>query len=167
MKIARHIIIVAAAVFVLVGIPFLRSDSFAKITGRSAADTVSSASVIIDQPSGEYQIYINKAKHPDEEKLATWIDFFEGKEISYLFEDITCMVAKGDRLGMEAAKSLQSRLPENQMTIREVDPTLMLSKADHGRYDIIILSKEMAEVYSAQTVEENQDTIDVTLTQQE
>ena len=94
-----------------------------------------------------------------------FIDFFEGKEISYLFEDITCMVAKGDALGLEAAQSLQSRLPENQMIIQEVDPTLMLSKAEHGRYDVIILSREMADMFAAETVSEQEDAVDVTLKQ--
>ena len=163
MKILRHIAIVAAAVIVFLGIPFLRSDTYKELTGKSAADTVSSASVIIEEPSGEYQIYINKDRHPDEENLATWIDFFEGKEISYLFEDIPCMVAKGDSLGLEAAKSLQSRLPENQMVIKEADPTLMLSKADQGRYDVIIISREMAEIYAADSVTGHEETIGVTL----
>lgn len=160
MKMVRHIIVVAAACFLILGIPFFRSDTFATLAGK-APDAVSGASVVIDQPSGEYVIFINRDRHPDEENLRTWIDFFEGKEITFLFEDITCMVAKGDALGLEMAQSLQSKLPENQMQIEQTEATLMLSKAEYGRYDVIIMSQEMAEAFRAETVSSYQGTIDI------
>ncbi len=74
-----------------------------------------------------------------------WESFFRGEEIDFLFEDITCTVASQDALGLELAKSLQSRLPENQMTVKREDAILVLSKIDYGRYDVILFSREFYE----------------------
>ena len=45
-----------------------------------------------------------------------------------------------------------TRLPENQMVLKTEDPTLMLSKAEHGKFDVIVISKEIADIYKASTV---------------
>ncbi|MBQ7565002.1 MAG: hypothetical protein IJT16_13565 [Lachnospiraceae bacterium] len=91
---------------------------------------------------------INQALHPNEEKLSAWRDFFEGREIPVIFEDISCVVGASDSTGYEMARSFQSRLPENQMRIRTENPALMLSKADYGKFDVLLLSKEAADVYN-------------------
>jgi hypothetical protein len=91
--------------------------------------------------------------HTDEENLNTWISFFRGEEISYLFEDISCSVITGDEGAITMAQSFQSRLPEKQMSIQTEDASLLMSRADHGLYDIIILSREYAESYHAVTAE--------------
>mgnify|MGYP007069910982 CR=1 FL=1 len=98
--------------------------------------------MVIDQPSGAYVVWINSGKHTNIDNLNTWKSFFSGEEIGFLFEDISCTVAGTDTAGLEIAKSFQSRLPENQMTLRTEDVTLMLSKAVDGRFDIILMSKE-------------------------
>lgn len=144
MKIMKHIIIVCVCLFVILGIPFLHLYS-ARAEGD--ADAVTGASVILDQPSGSYYIFINNTRRKDAETLKIWKQFFEGKEISYVFEDIVCHVAASDRAGLEMAASFQSRLPENQMQVVEEDGTLMLSKAEYGNYDIIIMSKEACDMY--------------------
>lgn len=145
MKVMRHIITVTAAVLLLFGVPVLATGYPQRVI--SGADAVSSATMIIDRPSGAYVVMINRAKHPNEENLATWEKFFRGEEIDFLFEDISCVVADTDTAGLEMARSFQSRLPENQMKIRLEDVTLMMSKAGYGRFDVIVLSKEFYEAY--------------------
>ena len=133
-------------VLLIFGIPLLRAD-FPANRAVNGVDAVSSASVILEQPSGEYIVVINKTLHPDQEKLSAWRDFFAGKEIPVIFEDISCVVGASDSAGYEMARSLQSRLPENQMRLRTENPVFMLSKADHGRFDVMLLSREAAEAY--------------------
>lgn len=156
-KIIKHIVIIAVAVFLILGVPFLRTDYFAALKNGSGQDATSSASLILDQPSGTYVVLINREEHTNEENLAIWTDFFEGREISYIFEDIRCAVAQGDAGGLEMAQSYQSRLPENQMMIRQEDGTLMLSKAEHGKFDIIVLSQEMADAFDVSALEQDPD----------
>lgn len=158
MRIVKHIVIIMTALFCMLGIPLLYSGYPAAWLGTDATDAVSSASLVVEQPSGEYLVFVNRKRHTDEEALQTWLDFFEGREVSYLFEDISCSVAEGDAGGLDMAKSFQSRLPENQMTVRQEDGVLMLSKAEYGRYDIIVMSKEAADTYKAQTLCQNTDT---------
>ena len=148
MNVIRHAGTIAAALLLLVGVPVYRTGYFQnKLSG---ADAVSSATMILDQPSGSYAVLINRDRHRNEENLEVWERFFAGEEIGYLFEDISCMVADTDAAGLELAKSFQSRLPENQMTIRLEDITLMLSKAGEGRFDVIFMSKEMYDASGAE-----------------
>ena len=145
MRIVRHVIAVAAGLFILVGIPVLASGYPERIL--SGVDTLSSATVVIEQPSGEYVVLINTDRHTNKENLATWETFFKGEEIGFLFEDISCVVADSDAEGLELARSFQSRLPENQMTLRKEDAVLMLSKVKHGLFDVALLSKEVYDLY--------------------
>ncbi len=147
MKILRHILIVAAAVLLLVGFPVIASGYPARFF--SGVDAVASATVMIDQPSGGYVVLINRNRHPDEDNLAVWEDYFSGKEIGFLFEDIHCMVGDSDPAGLELARSFQSRLPENQMALRTEDLTLMLSKAHSGGFDVILMSEEAFDAWNA------------------
>ena len=128
----------------MLGVPFLRSDGFKRLIS-SDPDAVTSATTAVDAPSGEFVVLINREKHPNAENLAVWHDFFEGREVPFIFEDIVCGTAAGDLSGAEMARSFQSRLPENQMKVRSEDPTLLLSKADNGRVDVIVLSGEAGE----------------------
>lgn len=147
MNVIRHAAVVLAALLLLAGVPTWRTGYFQR--KLSGVDAVSSASVILDQPSGAYTVLINRDLHRDAENLKTWEAFFSGEEIGFLFEDISCAVADTDAAGLELAKSFQSRLPENQMKIRLEDSTLMLSKAQHGRFDVILMSREMYEASGA------------------
>jgi hypothetical protein len=147
-----HALVVLAGVALLLGLPFLTTDC-AQSMINGTVDTVSSASVIIDQPSGEYIVLINQAEHTNQDNLNTWVQFFSGEEISYLFEDLACSVASGDPGALTMAQSFQSRLPEKQMSVQTEDATLLLSRADCGKYDIIILSREFAERYDLTTVD--------------
>lgn len=147
MKVIRHAGVVIAALLLLAGVPVCRTGYFQN--RLSGVDAVSSATMIIDQPSGAYVVLINRDRHPDAEKLSTWETFFSGEEIGFLFEDISCTVADSDAAGLELAKSFQSRLPENQMSVRLEDITLMLSKAQYGRFDVILMSREIYEASGA------------------
>lgn len=143
----KHVLACGGGVFFLLILPFLRTDYFQGLLADGGVEAVSSASVVLDQPSGQYAVLINQKMHPDDKKLAEWICFFQGEDISYIFEDLSCSVADGDTGAMEMARSFQSRLPEHQMEIYTEDAILTFSRVDSGKYDIVIVSKEFAEVY--------------------
>ena len=92
-----------------------------------------------------------KKLHENKDNLDQWITFFSGGDILYIFEDISAEFPQGDMGALELALSFQSRLPENQMKVREEDSVLLMSRADEGKYDIIIMSQEFADIYNAQT----------------
>ena len=148
-ELKRHIIIGLLSALALIGGPIYAAYG---PLGAAGHDAVSSATVIIDQPSGAYVVLINRDRHTDEENLNTWISFFKGEEIGFLFEDISCLVPDTDQGGLELAKSFQSRLPENQMKLRTENATLLLSKAVYGEFDVILVSREAYEAYGAQAV---------------
>ena len=152
-KIIPHVCIVLIGVLVLLGGPFMTTEKFAAIVSGDT-DTVSSASVIIDAPSGDYIIYINTRYHQDEESLELWKDFFSGGETPILFEDVDCSAALGDSGAMTLADSFRSRLPENQMIVTNEEAALLFSRADHGKFDILIVSKEFAEAYKVDLEED-------------
>lgn len=147
----EHLLIVVLGVSVILGPPLISSDFFVNYIKHGDVDAVTSATAILDQPSGNYVILINPACRTDSEKMKEWAAFFDGGEISYIFEDISCSVANGDSGALDMARSFQSRLPENQMRIQTEDQALMLSRADYGRFDIIIMSVEFAEAKRAYT----------------
>ena len=159
MNIVKHILVTAAAVSLILGIPFISTDYFKAIISNDP-DAVTGASVIVDKPSGDYIVFINLDKHTDEDNLSLWNDFFEGKDVSFIFEDINCYVAKNDVNGLTMAQNFRSRLPENQMTISTEDGTLIISKAEYNKFDVIIMSQEIADFYDAETLFGN-DSIDI------
>jgi hypothetical protein len=97
-------------------------------------------------------VLINEDRHTNAENLAIWKDFFAGKEIPFLFEDIVCTVGSMDAGGIGMAQSYQSRLPENQMLLRTEDTTMMLSKAKYGRFDVMFLSKEIYDAHNTAAI---------------
>ena len=131
----------------VLGVLLVCSKPFRMWANDGNVDAVSSASVILSAPDDPYIVLINRALHEKSGTLAVWEDFFAGKEIGVVYEDIDCIVLWGDPAGMEAARSFQSRLPENQMRIRQEDGLLAVSKAEHGKYDVIIMSMEAARAY--------------------
>ena len=146
-----HILLDSAAILAALGIPFVCSDTFSRmISGKT--DAVTSASVILDAPSGDYLVLVNLDRHQNAENLALWETFFTGTDAPVIYEDISCLTALGDRGGCDMADSFRSRLPENQMKIHSIDGTLLLSKAEHGLFDVIVLSEEFADAVSAETV---------------
>ena len=160
MKIIRHFFVTVIFLAAAVGIPFSQTAYFKGLISDEK-DAVASASVIIDSPSGEYVVLINRDKHPDEKSMELWKSFFSEGDIDVLmlFEDIDCTVSKSDATGITMAQSFQSRLAENQMKITESDPTLMISKADSGRFDVIVMSAELADRLGAESVNKREQTV--------
>ena len=134
LRVLAHVLADCAVIAAVIGIPVLLS--------ASRTDAVSSATTVIDAPSGEFVVLQNCGRLSED---AFWEQFFSGQEVDFCFEDITCIVAQSDRAALDMALSFQSRLAENQMKIRQEDMTMMLSKAEHGKFQVIILSKEFAE----------------------
>ena len=133
---------------IVLGVPFFCTPYFSSLMNKDNADAVSSASVIIESPDGKFVILINEDLHQDKKVLSQWKNFFLGSE-EIIFEDIKCFVAAGDSEGIKMAASLQSRLPQNQMKVSSLDPVLLVSKAEHKKYDVIVLSKQMYEISGA------------------
>ena len=153
MKLFEHAITIALAAAVLLFVPAAAFADFDALSAKlSGVDTVSAATAIQDAPSGRYTVLINRDKHQNEKVLGDWVTFFSGKDAPLIMEDIDCMAMVGDVAGIEMAKSLQSRLPENQMKVRVVDGVLALSKAEAGLFDVIVMSDEMARALTADTV---------------
>jgi len=67
-------------------------------------------------------------------------------------------VAEGDAKGLEMAQSFQSKLPENQMKIKEEEAVLVVSRAEEGKFDILLMSKDFADSYKLR--EKNQNYIE-------
>ena len=149
MRVIQHGFLVLLGLFALLGLPFLRTETGRLFLSGEKPDAVSSASVVLDQPSGQYVVLLNEALHTDADNLETWKNFFHGGEIGILFEDISCSVPNGDAGAWELAKSFQSQLPENQMKVAAEDAVMLFSRADAGQFDILIFSREFAEIYGA------------------
>lgn len=120
-----------------------------------STDLVSSATAIQEAPSGHYTIFINTDLHTDAEVLELWKSFLAGEDVPLIMEDVTCVTAAGDAAGIEMATSLASRLPANQMKVYTEDGTLVMSKAEVGRFDIMVLSDEKAKSLDVQQLEAN------------
>ena len=158
LKVLKHIGIIAAGVILIIGVP-LWCTGYITSLFSDEADVVSGASLIIDRPSGEFVVLINKKLHTNKENLEKWVKYFsgtEGDEILIIFEDISCSVAEGDVTGLNMAESFQSRLGTsstglNQMEIEQSEASLLVSRADYGKFDVIIMSKEFADAYSLDT----------------
>ena len=154
LRVLRHIGIIAAGVILMIGVPLWCTGYITSLFSDSA-DVVSSASVVLDQPSGEFVVLINKELHKNQENLDKWIKFFSGDvaedEILVIFEDVSCSVAETDSTGVDLAESFRSQLPENQMQVKQEDVTLVASRADNGFFDILVMSKEFADAYSLET----------------
>ena len=140
-KVFGHVAITVCALLILAGLPILTHFDFTA-SGQDP-DAVSGASIVLpDLPSGDFLVLVNTAKHTD--TMQDWTRFFRGEDFPVIFEDIRCIVAKGDAAGQQMAERLQAQLPENQMTLRTENPTLLVSKAEAGYIDVAIFSNEMA-----------------------
>lgn len=126
----------------------------------SPTDLISSATTIQAAPDGAFYILINGEQHPDKEVLADWVTFFEDKEAAPLImEDIRCVACKEDASGLEFAQSLQSRLAENQMTLRTEQGVLAISKAEAGMFDVLVVSEATYDAYDVESVAQGPDVV--------
>ena len=151
----RHIAVSAAGIILLLIVPFLFTDGFARLV--NGTDALSSASVIIDKPSGSYTVLINRDRHKSESDMNAWREFFSGGEFVIIFDDISCVTLAGDTGALTMAQSFMSRLPENQMKTESSEAVMALSKAEYGRFDMMIVSDEAAESYGISSVYEGKN----------
>ena len=66
-------------------------------------------------------------------------------------------MAQSDTSAMQLARRYQLRLPENQMQLKAENGLLLISKAEVGLFDAIVMSKEMAERYQVATLSQQPD----------
>lgn len=153
MKILKHAGVIIAALFILLGIPTLYYvDVFALF--RGGTDAVSRATMELpEEPSGEFTVFLNRDLHP--ETGDKWETFFSGGDSGVIMDDISCLVMDGDSGGIQMAERFQARLAENQMTLRREKSLLLAGKAEHGLFDVLILSREAAEAIDLEAVYEN------------
>ena len=145
MKDTRHIVVCVVALFVLLGLPAMYYGGHGGFSGAGTDATTGASAELPDRPSGDFVVLMDRAKHPD--TLEAWTDFFSDRPTEVIMEDLSCLTLRGDPSGTRLAERYRARLAENQMTIRREDPTLVASRADRGLFDVIVLSKEMADAY--------------------
>ena len=161
MKVLKHLGIIAVALFLCLGLPSLFYLDLGAL-GGDAVDAVSGASLALpDQPSGEFVVLINTRRHPA--TLDEWSDFFREQPVGVIMEDITCTSADGDAAGIQMAERCQARLAENQMKLRRENGLLVVSRAENGLFDVIILSKEMTDAFDYSAVLERDDVAVITV----
>ena len=156
-KAVRHIAVVVLALSLTLGIPVAMSvDISALFSAKEQADAVSSATMPLpEQPSGEFVVLLNRQKHTD--TIAQWQLFFSGGDAGVIMSDVDCRVAQSDTSAMQLARRYQLRLPENQMQLKAENGLLLISKAEVGLFDAIVMSKEMAERYQVATLSQQPD----------
>ena len=142
-NIIHQIVFFIISIFIIFTLPFLYTKSFwVGLCNKDEIDEITSASVVIEKPEGEYVVLINDKIHVDKDNLKEWLKFFSGEEITYIFEDISCSIARGDQGAIDMSDSFKSKLPENQMNNYIENPTLLVSRIESGKFDIVIMSKE-------------------------
>lgn len=159
MKKIKHWIYRIVVLLAILGIPFflLGGENIFTINPADAVSSATSYTFDADDLSGEYVVLINNTLHEKKGTIPVWVEFFSGRDVPVILDDIHCLVADSDTAGREFAEICQARLPENQMKIKIENGLLLVSKAEYSRFDIIIMSKELAEAYSAYSIGENAD----------
>ena len=157
MKIIGHITVVTVGLLLILILPGVYYASHAGLFSGNA-DAVSGATLAVpDQPSGDFYVFVNRERHAG--SLEDWTNFFEEKPVGVIMEDVSCFSVKGDRSGQELARRYQARLAENQMKLTLEEGLLLVSRAENGLFDILILSKEAAEQYDYTAVIARSDTL--------
>lgn len=161
-KALKHFGIVVCGLFLCLVLPGLfYVDVGALFTG--GLDAVSGASMDLpDQPSGQFVVILNRDHHPL--TLDEWTAFFREEEVGVIMEDISCLAAASDPTGVQLAQRYMARLAENQMRLTAENSLLVVSRAENGLYDVIVLSKEMADALDMSAVYERDDSLVITIT---
>lgn len=151
----------AAAVFaVLVGTGTVKLST----DSPDAVSSATSKSITADDMEGKWVVFLNRELHDKSGTTADWEKFFSFDENTPLImEDITCKVADYDVEGKKIAENYQARLPENQMKIKSEAGVMLLSKAELGRFDVLILSESAAKTYSAETLYDKANVLTIRL----
>lgn len=146
-KYAIHFIVTALIIALTIGLP---SAIYFKIFTPADEEAETGATYILpEKPSGEFVIMINEKRHPT--SIDVWDDFFSERDYDPLSDKISCLTVSGDALGAELADRYSKRLFVKQMSIREENVILVLSKAELGLIDAVIMSADIADVYNLKT----------------
>lgn len=146
-KVLTHVVVCLCGIFLLLGITPLSTGALQAWLSGQSLDAITAATTTLDQPSGNYVIYINTDLH-DAKSLQTWTTFFtDCDDFSFSMEDVACAVARGDSGAQDMAASFQSQLPEHQMQLTVSDPTMLLSQMANGKYDMVIMSQEFIDAH--------------------
>ena len=136
MRIGRHIIVVAAALLLLLGLPLA-------VLRNTAQQS--------DGGSGEFVVLINRELHPDDKEIGKLEKLFADGQADGLDTDgIKFAVSPEDAAGLAFAERLLK--PDDTAALTGDDTALMLSKAENGLFDVIVMSKELADSSKAETV---------------
>lgn len=156
-RILGHVCTVGGILLVFLVLPAVLFVNFGAVLNVMGFDAVSGATQIItDRPSGQYVILLNREKFTASGNMEVWTDFFSDREVPVIMEDITCCVISGDENALELAQAFQSRLPENQMKITPMEGVMAVSRGEYGMFDVMVLSQEFADVYTASTLYDNE-----------
>ena len=157
MKALKHVGIVLMGLILCLVLPGLfYVDVGAVVSG--SVDAVSGASMDLpDQPSGEFVVILNRDRHPL--TLDEWTAFFREEEVGVILEDLSCLAAASDPTGVQLAQRYMVRLAENQMTLKAENSLLVVSRAENGLYDVIVLSQEMADALDLSAVYARDDAL--------
>lgn len=143
MRALKHIGIVLFGLFLCFVLPCLFYADLGPVLSDKY-DAVSGASVDMpDTPSGDFVVILNRDRHS--RTLDEWTAFFREEEVGVIMEDLSCMTAASDPAGVQLAQRYMARLAENQMKLTVENSLLVVSRAENGLYDVIVLSKEMAD----------------------
>lgn len=160
MQVVKHMALRIAALILILGAIFGILVLNGNIVLGTQVDAVTKATgeiVSAEDIDGSFIVLINKDQHPNPDVLTEWETFFSGGEVGVIFEDIICYVPSSDPSGLEAAESFQSRLPENQLVIKTVPSTMLVDKAAHGVFDVIVLSEPAAQALGAEKLYEKEN----------
>ena len=165
MRALKHIGFVLAGLLLCLVLPgMLWSDAGALLTG--GVDAVSGASMDLpNQPSGEYVVILNRGRHPL--TLDQWAAFFREEPVDVIMEDLSCLAAASDPTGVQLAQRYMVRLAEHQMTLKTENSLLVVSRAENGLYDVIVLSREMADALDFSAVYARADALVITISGEE
>ncbi|MBR6400665.1 MAG: hypothetical protein IKS17_05525 [Firmicutes bacterium] len=137
----------AAVIFLSLGFIALAANiSNGNISFKKGPDALTSATVkdtgervTLSGVSGNYTVIVNKDRVPE-----SILGYFSGREKRPVAE-IVCHIPKGDQKAREFALQMTDKAVEE-------DPMLLLSKAEYGEFDILILSKKTADKYTAKSL---------------
>lgn len=161
MRALKHIGIVLLGLFLCLVLPGLFYVDVGAIIA-DGLDAFSSASMDLpDQPSGEFVVILNRDRHPL--TLDEWTAFFREEEVGVIMEDLSCLAAASDPTGVQLAQRYMVRLAENQMKLTAENSLLVVSRAENGLYDVIVLSKEMADAVDFSAVYARDDALVITV----
>ena len=100
MKRVLHGLVLLAIVLALFAAPyraFIGPIRLGSLFG-GGVDAVSSASVILDAPSGSYVVLLNEARHQRYDTSDQWERFFKGESL-VIMDDVVCGVMEADAGG--------------------------------------------------------------------